>query len=157
MSTRVWAYLDAQKIRYDTVNHAHSNSSIEAAMAAQLSPSSIAKAVLLEDHEGRHLMAVLPSNHKISLQKLQRQLDLELHFVDEQQVYAMFNDCDPGAVPAIAQAYNMNAIYDEALSNRGDVYLEAGDHETLIHLTQDQFGKLMQHTKHSVFSGETFH
>ncbi len=55
------------------------------------------------------LMAVRPSNHKISLQ----QLGLELHFVDVQQVYAMFNDCDPGAVPTIAQAYNMNAIYDE--------------------------------------------
>ena len=60
-------------------------------------------------------------------------------------------------MPAIGQAYNINTIYDEALDQLDDVYLEAGDHETLIHLNKAQFGKLMTDTKHSRFSSESYY
>ena len=158
ISARVSDYLDSRDIRYEVINHGHSNSSISTAVAAHISPDSIAKAVVLEDDEGRRLMALLPAHYKISLHKLRDQLNvLDLHIVNEDQVYRMFNDCDPGAVPAIGQAYNMNTVYDETLNQLVDIYFEAGDHETLIHLTHKQFEKLMGKTKHSRFSSEVFH
>ncbi len=157
ISTRVSAYLDAQNIDYDTLSHAHSDSSVGSAISAKISPNTIAKAVVLEDHEGHNLMAVLPANHKVSLHKLGDQLDLKLHLVDETQLCKMFHDCALGAVPAIGQAYNMNLVYDETLDQLGDIYLEAGDHETLIHLTNEQFSKLMINARHSRFGREMFH
>ena len=157
ISTRVASYLDVEGIKYDTVNHAHTSTSVGSAITAHVLPKSIAKAIVLEDHESRHLMAILPANHKISLHKLNDKLDAKLHLADEEQVYKMFSDCDPGAVPAIAQAYNMNSIYDETLDQLDDIYLEAGDHETLIHLDKAQFGKLMSNTKHSRFSSESYY
>lgn len=157
ISTRVANFLDEQGIEYDTLNHPHTSTTADAALAAHILPKSIAKAVVLEDHDNRHLMAILPADHKLSLHKLNNKMDTELHLVDENRVYQMFSDCDPGAVPAIGQAYNMNAIYDEALDQLDDVYLEAGDHETLIHLDRAQFGKLMGNTKHSRFSNETYY
>ena len=57
----------------------------------------------------------------------------------------------------MGQAYNMNAIYDEELGRLKDIYLEAGDHETLIHLNREQFDKLMINTMHSNFSSEELH
>jgi Ala-tRNA(Pro) deacylase len=158
ISTRVSNYLETQNIYFDTIVHDYANSTVGTAIEAHLSPKKIAKAVLLEDDEGRHLMAILPANHKISLHKLRDQMQvLDLHFADEQQVYQVFNDCVPGAVPAVAQAYNMNSIYDDALNDQRDIYLEAGDHETLIHLTHKEFSKLMRDSRHSRFSGEIFH
>ena len=158
ISTRVSSYLDSRDIRYEVVKHGHSNSSISTALAAHVPPGTIAKAVVLEDDEGRQLMALLPAHYKISLHKLRDQLNvLDLKIVNEDQVYKMFNDCDPGAVPAFGQAYNMNTVYDETLNQLVDIYLEGGDHETLIHLTHKQFEKLMGDTKHSRFSGEVFH
>lgn len=157
ISTRVGDYLTAQNISFDTINHAYSNSSVGAAIAAQIPPHRIAKAVVLEDHEGRHLMAVLPADHKISLHKLQDQLDVTLHLVHEKQLDDMFADCKQGAIPAVGQAYNMNAIYDDVLDQLRDIYLEAGDHETLIHLKKEQFSKLMSKTRHSRFSSEVIH
>jgi len=157
ISARVVAYLDAQDIKYDTINHTHTSTSVGTAITAHIPPKTIAKAVVLEDHESRHLMAILPANHKVSLHKLNDKLDVELHLVDEEQVYRMFGDGDPGAVPAIGQAYNMNSIYDETLDQLDDVYFEAGDHETLIHLSKAQFGKLMADTKHSRFSSEAYY
>jgi len=158
ISTRVSSYLDSRDIRYEVVKHGHSNSSISTALAAHVPPETIAKAVVLEDNEGHQTMALLPAHYKISLHTLREQLNvLDLKIVNEDQVYKMFNDCDPGAVPAIGQAYNMNTVYDESLSQLVDIYLEGGDHETLIHLTHKQFEKLMGDTKHSRFSGEVFH
>lgn len=157
ITARVGTYLDTQNIAYDTLNHTHSYSSLGTASAAQISPRSIAKAVVLEDHEGRHHMAVLPANHKVSLHKLEDHMNLQLHLAKEQEVYRLFKDCEVGAVPAVGQAYNMNAIYDEALNELHDVYIEAGDHETLIHLKHDEFEKLMMDSHHIKFSGEVFH
>ncbi len=155
---RVSNYLDTHNIHFDTIAHEPANSTIGSAIEAHLSPRNIAKAVVLEDDEGRRLMAILPADHKISLHKLRDEMQvLDLHLVDEQRVYELFSDCVPGAVPALAQAYNMSSIYDEALNHLHDIYLEAGDHETLIHLSNEQFNKLMQDTQHSRFSGEIFH
>ncbi len=158
ISARVSHYLDTQDIHFDTVSHDYANSTIGAANAAHISPDQVAKAVVLQDDERRHLMAILPANHKINLHKLRDQMHvMDFHLLDEKEVYELFNDCDPGAVPAIGKAYNMNSIYDDTLSHQTDIYLEAGDHETLIHLTKDQFAKLMSGTQHSRFSGEVFH
>ncbi|HEB27461.1 MAG TPA: YbaK/EbsC family protein [Porticoccus sp.] len=157
ISARITSYLDEQDIKYDTINHLHTNTAAGTALTAHIPPNSMAKAVVLEDHDSRHLMAILPADHKVSLHKLNDTLGLDLHLVDEEQVYHMFSDCDQGAVPGIGQAYNMNSIYDEALDQLDDVYFEAGDHETLIHLNKAQFGKLMSNSKHSRFSSEIYY
>lgn len=158
ISTRVSDYLQARNIHFDTVTHAFANSAVSAAIEAHLSPHNIAKAVVLEDDEGRHLMAIIPANHKIHLHKLRDHMHvMDLHLVDEQEVYKLFNDCVPGAVPAVGQAYNMSSIYDDALGYCNDIYIEAGDHQTLIHLSKDQFQKLMGEIQHGHFSGEVFH
>jgi len=157
ISTRVASYLVGEGIKYDTVNHAHTSTSIGSAITAHILPRTIAKAVVLEDHESRHLMAIVPASHKVSLHKLSDKLDVNLRLANEEQVYKMFADCEHGAVPAIGQAYNMNSIYDESLDQLDDVYFEAGDHETLIHLSKAQFGKLMTNTKHSQFSSQAYY
>lgn len=157
ISTRVASYLEVEGIKYDTVRHSHSSTSIGSAITAHILPKTIAKAVVLEDHESHHLMAILPADHQVSLHKLNDNLGSNMRLANEEQVYKMFADCVPGAVPAIGQAYNINSIYDEALDQLDDVYFEAGDHETLIHLNKAQFGKLMAHTKHSRFSSEAYY
>ncbi|EPJ54098.1 MAG: ybaK/prolyl-tRNA synthetase associated domain-containing protein [Osedax symbiont Rs2] len=157
ITARVDDYLNTQDILFNTVQHTHSSSSVGSAIAARIPPMNIAKAVVLEDHEGRHLMAVLPADRKINIHKLEDSLDLTLHLVTEPKLYDMFKDCEQGAVPAVGQAYNMNAIYDEELGRLKDIYLEAGDHETLIHLNREQFDKLMINTMHTNFSNEELH
>ena len=157
ISTRVDQYLNHKNIRFDTVGHPRSSSSISSAIAAKIPASNIAKAVILEDHEGRHLMAVLPADRKISLHKLQNHLDVSLHLVHEKELAVMFKDCQQGAIPALASAYNINSIYDETLSELSDIYLEAGDHQTLIHLKKDQFSQLIANSKHMKFSAQVIH
>jgi len=153
---RLTAYLDDHKIRYDVKPHSHSYSSIGTAIAAEVSPRKLAKAVVLEDHQGRHMMAVVPTDNKISIRKLGQSLNREFHLVTERQVYHLFRDCAPGAIPPVGHAFNMETIVDDQLANQRDIYMESGDHETLIHMKQAEFQKLMASSQHGRFSGEVF-
>jgi len=154
---RVTHYLENHQIRYNIVPHAHSNSSVGSAISAEIPMHNIAKAVVLEDHEGRNMMAILPADYKVSLGKLSDELNRSFHLVKEAEVYKMFTDCDYGAVPPVPNAYYMNAVYDDELVNNDTLFLESGDHETLIKINNEDFKRLMESHRHLRFSYQAFH
>jgi Ala-tRNA(Pro) deacylase len=157
IAARLNQYLNAHNIHYDLLSHQHTFSSLGTAIAARTPLANIAKAVLLKDHEDRKLMAILPANHKVSLSALNDELNASFHLMKEQEVYELFKDCDHGAVPPVGDAYDVNMIYEERLARLNDLYLEAGDHETLIHLNHENFMRLMASSKFANFSHEVLH
>ena len=64
----------------------------------------------------------------------------------------MFADCEPGAIPPVGQAFGMETIIDDSLNECQDIYMEAGDHEDLIHLKGTAFRRLMQESPHAMIS-----
>ena len=56
----------------------------------------------------------------------------------------LFADCKPGAIPPVGAAYGIKTYWDEELGTRAEVYFEAGDHQTLVHMSGADFGKLMR-------------
>jgi Ala-tRNA(Pro) deacylase len=64
----------------------------------------------------------------------------------------LFRDCDSGAVPALANAYDLPVIWDDRLLKVADIYIEAGDHEHLVHLLGRDFREMMEMLPHSMIS-----
>lgn len=157
IATRIENYLNENQIQYQTLTHEHSQSSLHSAVKAHIPKMNIAKGIVLEDHEGRHLLAVLPADSKISFSVLNVKLKGEYHLVKEQQVYPLFEDCEHGAVPPIGAPYHMSMICEESLTDLDEVYLEGGDHETLIRLDKSSFYQAMSHGKWLHFSSQVFH
>jgi len=156
-STRLTRYLAEKSIAYQEIRHFHSNSSIGTAITANISLKQIAKAVLLKNHEDKKLMAILPAAHKISLSALNDNLHGSFRLMKEQDVYQLFSDCKEGAVPPAAKAYNLSMVCERELDQLAEVYLEAGDHKTLLCVQQNDFKTLMSSGKHLHFSREVFH
>jgi Ala-tRNA(Pro) deacylase len=154
---RVTHYLDEEHIHYGIVPHPHSKSSIGTAISAEIPMHQIAKAVILEDHEGKHIMAIVPADYRVSLSMISEELNRSFKLAKEAEVYQMFTDCDSGAVPPVPNAYYLEAVYDEALCTEQELYLESGDHETLIQINREDFMRLMASYKHSRFSRKVFH
>lgn len=152
---RLDSFLNEQNIPYQTIKHQHSNSSVGSAIAARVPIENIAKAVVLTEQSGARLMAVLPANKKISLHAINEELDGNYRLTKEDEVYRMFNDCDRGAVPPVARAYSLNTVCEQSLDRLDDVYLEAGDHETLLHLNHDSFERLTANARRCNFSWQT--
>ncbi len=54
----------------------------------------------------------------------------------------LFGDCEPGAVPALGDAYGIQVIWDDDLKYTSDIYIEAGDHEHLIRIEPESLQEI---------------
>ena len=144
-------FLDNRHIKYDTVTHTHSDTTEEAAHYAHVPSNQVAKAVVLEDKKG-YVLGVIPSENRVNLSWVSQELGRRFELATERELPALFQDCDLGAVPPIGQAYGLDVVWDNQLRNRSDIYIEAGDHETLIHMKGEYFEQLMTDLPHNIIS-----
>ena len=151
IATTLKSFLEDHHVEYDMVKHQHSSTALESAHAAHVPSHQVAKAVVLEDANG-YIVSVMPSTNRLDLEWVNETLGRNLEMADEDELPNLFQDCDLGAVPALSNAYGLDVIWDEQLTNASEIYIEAGDHENLIHLHGDEFCKLMEDLPHAIIS-----
>ena len=151
IATTVKHYLNRQHISYSLIRHPYAVTARSAARAAGIDTQTVAKSVIVEDDDG-YVMAVIPATHRLHLGRLDRLLHRHLGLATEQELLALFPDCEPGAIPAVGQPYHMPTVVDDALAARSDIYFEAGDHEMLVHLSQSAFQTLTHDSRHGRIS-----
>lgn len=142
IAASVERHLDRAGVKYDVIEHQHTSNSAYSAQAAHIPGEQLAKCVMLEDEQG-YLMAVLPSTRKVNLGALHRRLGRELGLATEGEFPELFADCEPGAIPPLGDAYDIDAIIDERLVGQPDIYFESGDHCGLVHVSGADFLRLM--------------
>jgi Ala-tRNA(Pro) deacylase len=151
IATTLKSYLDKRGVEYDTVEHTHTDTAMDSAKSAHVPPYQMAKAVVLEDEDG-YIVSVLPSNNRLNLAWVSEELNRDLKLATEPELRKLFKDCETGAIPALSDAYGLKVIWDDQLKHASDVYIEAGDHEHLIHLRGEDFKQLMESLPHSIIS-----
>lgn len=139
---KVHHYLTEHHAAWDVFEHPRTASSAQTLRVTKLPAERVAKSVVVEDDDG-YLVAVLPANGKVHLGELSRQLHRKLRLATEPELARLFDDCEPGAVPAVGQAYGIQTIVEDSLMGQPDIYFEAGDHTGLIHVSAQQFMDLM--------------
>ncbi|WP_169308329.1 aminoacyl-tRNA deacylase [Ferrimonas aestuarii] len=145
-------YLISHQIPFKLVSHPYSETAVQSAISAGIPQRQVAKAVLLEDHQGQRLLAILPADRRLRLNLLGQMLDRSLSVVPEVKAAQRFPDCQFGAVPALGQAYHLMMVVDDTLLEQSQVFFEAGDHQQLVKVMQRDFGKLMLDHRHGQFS-----
>ena len=146
------SYLDQRGARYEVSMHGHSHSSLETARCANVSPGQLAKSVILEDETGC-VMAVIPADKIIMLGEFSRFVGRHrLKRAGEARIAALFDDCDPGAIPPVGMAWGLPTIVDDELETNDVVFMEGGDHERLLRMSHEQFHALMRAQPHGSFS-----
>jgi Ala-tRNA(Pro) deacylase len=141
-------YLDDKHIDYDVLTHKRTHSSQGTLRASHVPGERLAKAVVLT-REGGFVIAVVPASAKVRLEAIENILHCRVGMASEEEIEELFPDCDIGAVPPLAEAYAVEAFVDTSLDEQPDVYLEGGDHRSLIHMTGEQFRCLMQDVRHA--------
>lgn len=149
-------YLTQHGLRYDVLHHPHSHNSMETAQLAHVPGKNLAKSVVLEDEDG-FLMAVLPSTHHIRLGMLGKALKRRLRLATEDELASLFEDCELGAVPPVGAAYGMRTVIDDSLTDHPEIYFEAGDHESLIQTSREDFLAMMEGASHMRFGEHHWH
>jgi Ala-tRNA(Pro) deacylase len=144
-------YLDQRGVKYDVVEHSHTATALESARTSHISLDRLAKAVVLKGDDG-FLVAVLPASGHIQFGQLRKQLGADVDMANEEQIESLFHDCEPGAVPAIGAAYGLRVIVDDSLASEPEIYLEGGDHASLVHVSGRAFQELMAGARHARFT-----
>jgi Ala-tRNA(Pro) deacylase len=152
VSQTVMGYLERSGVDYELVAHPHSATSLQTARAAHIEPHKLAKAVLLSDEE-EFLLAVIPASGRVNRWALERLVDVDsLSLAAEDDMPVVFRDCERGALPIVGPAFGVRTALDDALLDADEIYFEAGDHEHLVHMTQEQFQRLMAGHPHGTIS-----
>ncbi len=144
MAPTISSYLCDHQISYQVINHPPSNNALDTAHSAQIEPTQLAKAVVMERSNGELVMILTRGDKHIKLKELNKHFSPPLKFLPEPELSDYFQDCNQGAVPGFGDAYGIKTLVDADLLNAPEVYLEAGDHRELILLSRSQFQYLMK-------------
>ena len=150
VARKLATYLDRLGVEAEVLAHRRTATAAGTAKVSQLPGDRLAKGVLLRDGVG-YLLAVIPASHHIDLDAIQRLCGRPLTLADEDETGRMFPDCELGAVPPIGAPYGLPVLVDDAFASQADVYFEAGDHVSLVHVSGEQFAGLMQDVQHGRF------
>jgi len=141
--------LEKAHLDYELIEHEPTKSSMETAAACHVPAEKLAKSVLLEADDD-YLLAVLPSDRRVELSELRSELGHKPRLATEDEIRSVFDDCDVGAIPPTG--YGVTTIVDQSLDRQPDIYFEAGDHKSLIHMDQKQFSTVMREARHGQFA-----
>lgn len=144
-------YLMSCDIDFEELPHPHETTTSRIAEKAHISGDRMAKAVMLHSDSGYRL-AVVPSSCDADLEQLSRLFNEKVELASEDQIKRHFSDCDPGATMPVGQAYGLQVYVDDMLRHQPDIYFDAGDHETLVHMSGREFDRLMHDVPHGRFS-----
>jgi len=133
-------YLATKGVEYDVVAHAPTMSSMRTAQASRV------------PGDKGYLLAVIPASHRLELEYLAVLRKRQATLATEQEIETLFRDCSRGAIPPIGAAYGMDCVIDDSIAEQPEIYFEAGDHGTLVHMTGERFARLTAATQHGRFS-----
>ncbi len=144
-------HLAEHGIAYDIVHHHHADSTVNVAKSAHIPAEKMVKAVILHDEEG-YVMALVSGDHHVRIHNVNKKLHRHLSLAKEEELRDLFTDCETGAIPPVGEAYEIPVVIDEDLENLEDVFIEAGTHSDLLHLSGEDFRKLVKQARHGQIS-----
>jgi len=147
-------YFEHENIHYDTIKHRRTFTTLDSSRTAHLPAGNVAKAVVLESVTGDYLMASLPANSRVSLIDVNNLMGKYYSLVSEHKLRGLFPDCAKGAIPAMGTAYNMSMIVDDSLLTADSIYIESGDHQNFLKLSNNEYSDLVEEMSHGDIRGK---
>jgi Ala-tRNA(Pro) deacylase len=137
-------FLDENDVKYVTISHSASYTSLEVAASAHVKGQQLAKTVIVK-LDGKMAMAVLPANYAVDLDLLQLETgtaDAEL--ATEQEFAPLFPDCEPGAMPPFGNLYGMQVFVEQSLAANESIAFNSGTHRELVKMPYRDFERLVE-------------
>lgn len=145
-SNRLKKYLDAEKIKYVSINHSRAYTAQEVAESAHIPGNELAKTVMVK-LGGKMAMAVVPSSYRVNLDLLSEAAGAkDAVLASEEEFRNLFPDCEIGAMPPFGNLYGMDVYAAQDLAADEEIAFNAGSHTELIRMSYKDFERLVRPT-----------
>lgn len=153
IAKRLERFLEASGLPYEVRPHSRSVHSAQTARRSGVPLSALAKPVLLSDEYG-YVLALVPAARRVDLERLGAQLHRQLELATEAEIDGLFRDCEPGALPALGQPWEIPTVYDDGLIGLREIYFEAGGHDDVVRMRGADYLQLLAPALHGSFSAQ---
>jgi Ala-tRNA(Pro) deacylase len=132
------SYLNDKKIGYEILHHPEAFTAQTIAAAEHIKGRHHAKVVMVKSG-GEHLMAVLPADSRVDLEKLEKVTGKPTSLETEAEFKHLFPDCAPGTMPPFGDLYGIPTYVDRKLADEDYIVFEAGTHTDAIRLAYSDY------------------
>ena len=115
---RVIDYLDQSKVPYEILHHSEAVTAQRIAQAEHVKGRHQAKVVMLKSGD-QHLMVVLPADHHIDLEKIEKATGKPVSLDKENDFKSLFPDSAIGAMPPFGNLYGSPDLRRQASGRTG--------------------------------------
>ena len=136
--------LDQQKVKYVRITHSLAYTAQEVAESAHVAGRDFAKTLMVHIG-GKPALVVLPANRRLVLSELRESLGTDdVKLAAEEELKAVFPDCEVGAMPPFGNLYGMEVYIAESLAREREIAFNAGSHTEVIKMAYPDFERLVK-------------
>jgi Ala-tRNA(Pro) deacylase len=141
ISKQLLDYLDQNNVEYEILHHAEAVTAQRIAQAEHIKGRHQAKVVMIRSGD-QHLMTVLPADHQIDLEKVERVVGKSVSLAREDEFKSLFPDSAVGAMPPFGNLYGLPTLVDKHLAEQDYIVFEAGTHTDAIIMNYRDYEKI---------------
>ncbi len=90
------------------------------------------------------VIAIHSLQSKVDPEKLGRKMNRNFQKLTDTQIRRVMSDCDANSCPPFGNAYGFSIVVDREVTELYDVFFRAGKNDSIIHVNQENLGKLIQ-------------
>src|SRR6266699_3658491 len=141
ISKQLIDYLNQNNVEYEILHHVEAVTAQRIAQAEHIKGRRQAKVVMIRSGD-QHLMMVLPADHQIDLEKVEKVIGKTVSLDEEREFKSFFPDSAIGAMPPFGNLYGLSTYVDKDLATQDYIVFEAGTHTDAIRLSYRDYEKI---------------
>jgi Ala-tRNA(Pro) deacylase len=141
--TKLIEFLNQNKVPYQILHHPEAFTAQELAAIEHVKGKYHAKVVMVKA-DTEKFMAVLPADHRVDLEKLDKATGKRTMLATEAEFKALFPDCATGTMPPFGKLYGVPTYVDQSLTGDAFIVFEAGTHTDAVKMSYRDYERLAQ-------------
>ena len=134
-------FLNQNKVPYQILHHPEAFTAQELAAIEHVKGKQHAKVVMVKT-DGAPMMAVLPADHRVDLEKFDQLTGKPTVLATEADFKMLFPDCAVGTMPPFGSLYGVETYVDRSLSENETIVFEAGTHSDAVKMRYGDFARV---------------
>jgi Ala-tRNA(Pro) deacylase len=140
---RAQRLLETGGAAFETLPHREVYTAQGVAAAVHVSGWLLAKVLVVRAPGEGPVMVVLPASCRLDLAALARVLDKpSVLLVPEEEMKALFPDCETGAMPPFGGLYGLPTYVDACFPKAGEFDFQAGNHHEVVRMRYSEYERL---------------